>query len=156
MQPFPHVYRVNAAAAVEGAVTLASGSVADLQSAAPREFDGPGDQWSPEALLCAAVASCFVLTFRAIARASKLRWQQLDCNVEGTLERVEGGTQFTRIVTHATLRVPPDVNVELCNRLLEKAEQGCLVANSLRSRRELQAKVMTVERAEAAHIGAIA
>jgi hypothetical protein len=33
----------------------------------PREFDGRGNQWSPESLLAAALADCFVLSFRAVA-----------------------------------------------------------------------------------------
>mgnify|MGYP003339189807 CR=1 FL=1 len=55
-------------------------------------------------LLCAAVADCFVLSFRAVARASKLDWTHLDCHVEGTLDRAEGTTRFTRYLTRATLR----------------------------------------------------
>jgi uncharacterized OsmC-like protein len=30
-------------------------------------FDGPGDAWSPENLLLAAVQSCFLFTFQAVA-----------------------------------------------------------------------------------------
>lgn len=156
MQPFPHVYRVSAAAEVEGSITLTSTGVVDLASAAPREFDGPGHQWSPETLLCAAVGSCFVLTFRAIARGSKLRWQELECHVEGTLERSDGVSQFTKLVTFASLKVPADANVELCNCLLEKTDQSCLIANSLRSTRELRATVVKAERVLDAEIGALA
>jgi hypothetical protein len=36
---------------------LASSGVADLAADAPAEFDGPGDAWSPEQLLLAAVES---------------------------------------------------------------------------------------------------
>ena len=39
-----------------------------IESAPPKEFDGPGDQWSPEQLLTAAVADCFVLNFRTMTR----------------------------------------------------------------------------------------
>jgi len=31
------------------------------------------------AVLCASIADCFVLTFRAIARASKPEWSELAC-----------------------------------------------------------------------------
>ena len=47
----------------------------DLETAPPPEFDGPGGLWSPENLLCAAVADCFILTFRAIASFSRLSWR---------------------------------------------------------------------------------
>jgi organic hydroperoxide reductase OsmC/OhrA len=93
-------------------------------------------------MLCAALADCFVLTFRAIARASKLDWIDLDCNVEGTLERSGGVSRFTRYVTRASLRVPAGTDAARAKLLLEKAEHGCLVANSVNGTRELQAEVI--------------
>jgi organic hydroperoxide reductase OsmC/OhrA len=41
-----------------------------IETAPPPEFDGPGDMWSPETLLVAAIASCFILTFRGVSRAA--------------------------------------------------------------------------------------
>jgi len=144
MQAMPHVYTVEATSQHSGALSLSAVGVADLLCDAPREFDGPGDQWSPESLLCASVAACFVLTFRAMARASKLQWSRLGCSVDGTLERVEGVTQFTRFTTQATLEVPAGTDLQLCTRLLEKAERGCLVVNSLRSECDLTSSVVEV------------
>lgn len=142
MQPLPHVYSVAARGSAEGNVSLTSAGAPALTSSPPAEFGGPGDQWSPESLLTAAVASCFILTFRAMARASRLPWTNLECSVEATLERVEGVTYFTRVVTRATLTVPEGTSTELCERVLDKAEQGCLVASSLRSKRELQMEII--------------
>jgi hypothetical protein len=48
------------------------GSLRFDSCAAPAEFGGPGDQWSPESLLAGAIASCFALTFRFVARAQKV------------------------------------------------------------------------------------
>ncbi|WP_129781973.1 OsmC family protein [Peristeroidobacter soli] len=142
MQAFPHLYSVAAAASAAGNVSVSAAGLEQLAVAPPAQFDGPGDRWSPESLLAAAVASCFILTFRAIARASQLQWSQLDCNVEATLERREGVTQFTRVVTHATLTVSADASTVLCERALNKAEEGCLVANSLRAERHLQMEIV--------------
>ncbi|MGE0114987.1 MAG: OsmC family protein [Steroidobacteraceae bacterium] len=115
-----------------------------LNTSPPLEFDGPGDQWSPESLLCAAVADCFILTFRAVARASKIEWLQLACEVFGTLERVEGESRFTKFVTHATLNVSKGMDEARCLQALEKAEHGCLIANSLRAERMLEADITTI------------
>jgi organic hydroperoxide reductase OsmC/OhrA len=144
MKPYPHVYPVSARMAATGTALLQAEGMPDLPSAAPREFDGPGDQWSPESLLVAAVASCFLLTFKAMARASKLEWSQLDCSVEGTLERVDGMTQFSHMHTRARLTAPRSSSNELCLRLLKKAERGCLVANSLRCARDLTSDIVQV------------
>jgi hypothetical protein len=37
----------------------------------------------------AAVADCFALTFRAVAKASQLQWTKLLCDADGTLDRSE-------------------------------------------------------------------
>lgn len=142
MQPLPHVYSVSATGSAEGSVPLIAAGVPVLNSAPPAEFGGPGDQWSPESLLAAAIASCFILTFRAVARASRLPWTNLNCSVEATLERAEGVTHFTRVVTRATLTVPDGTSTVVCERLLNKAEEGCLIANSLRSKRVLQMEII--------------
>jgi organic hydroperoxide reductase OsmC/OhrA len=141
MQPLPHTYPVAAGAEAAGTVALTAQGAPQLLSAPPREFGGPGDQWSPESLLIAAVASCFILTFRAVARASRLEWTRLECTVEGVLERADGAMRFTRLVTKAKLTAPPTASAELCQRVLEKAEHGCLVTNSLSASRELQTEL---------------
>lgn len=144
MQDFPHRYSAAALANAEGEVNLESERLPSLVSAPPSEFGGPGDRWSPETLLVAAVADCFVLTFRAIARASKLPWVSLKCEVEGTLDRVERVTQFTEFRVLASLRVPPDTNEERAQRLLLRAEQTCLISNSLKAKSHLSITIQAV------------
>ena len=93
METFPHRYQVKGSGRVLGDVELTAERLPLLRSASPAEFDGPGDRWSPETLLVGAVADCLILTFRAIATASKLSWTSLDCEVIGTLERQNRVTQ---------------------------------------------------------------
>jgi len=135
---FPHRYAVAAVADQEGDVALESDRLPSLASAPPVEFGGPGDRWSPETLLVAAVADCFVLTFRAIARASKLPWSALRCEVQGTLDRVERVTQFTEFLTRVSLRIPAGANRPQAERLLKRAEDTCLIVNSLKSERRFE------------------
>jgi organic hydroperoxide reductase OsmC/OhrA len=125
----------------QASVRVSAQGLPIILSAPPREFDGPGDQWSPESLLVASVADCFVLTFRAISRPAKLEWRNLECQVEGVLERVDGITQFSGFSTRATLTLPPGADKAKAQLLLEKAERGCLIANSLRGTRSLTADI---------------
>jgi organic hydroperoxide reductase OsmC/OhrA len=141
MHPFPHRYVVNAAVRPVGDVPLSTDGVRIIESAPPKEFDGPGNQWSPEGLLTAAVADCFVLTFRAIAAASKLSWVSLESRTQGTLDRVDGKMRFTRFDTHAKLQLAEGADIERARKLLERAELTCLVANSLNSERHLTVEV---------------
>jgi len=141
MQEYPHYYRVAASAGSEGDVELKSSGLDPIKSAPPAEFDGAGDRWSPETLLVAAVADCFILSFRGVARASRLSWLSLECDVEGTLARVEGKTKFTDFKIKAALHVPQDTNEERAHRLLAKAEAGCLITNSLSGSTHLTAAI---------------
>ena len=141
MQNFPHHYAVSAAATSDANVELTSPGLATIDSAPPAEFGGPGDRWSPESLLVAAVADCFILSFRAIARASKFEWDSLNCDAEGTLDRVDRVNQFTGFQLRVVLDCPQGTNEEKAMRLLEKAEEICLITNSLRSEAHLTAEV---------------
>lgn len=142
MHPYPHHYHVTATAAAQGEVATTSGTLPAIAVTSPPQFDGPEGHWSPETLLAAAVADCFILTFRAIARASKFEWTSLAAETEAVLERVGPNSQFTRFITRARLVVPAGADAERARALLEKAERGCLVANSLTGARELVAEVV--------------
>ena len=142
MHPFPHRYEVGAHAVPEGHVQLDSAGIPALRTAPPAEFDGPGDAWSPETLLVGAVADCFVFSFRAVAGASKVPWTALDVRVQGELDRVDKVTQFTAMHVHARLQVPEGVPADRAERLLQRAEQVCLISNSLKATVHLTAEVV--------------
>jgi len=145
MKPYPHHYAASASARAADSVMISAPELPPIRTAGPPEFDGPGDAWSPEMLLCAAIADCFILTFRGIARAAHFDWFSLDCRVEGVLEHIGDMTQFTRFVTSARLMVPPAADTGKARRLLNRAEHGCLIANSLRGVQTLCAEVLTAD-----------
>lgn len=142
MQDLPHIYRV--AAAVDGAanVTLSANGLPGLETAGPPEFDGPGNVWSPETLLVGAVADCFVLSFRAIARTAKLDWLTLECQAEGELDKIGKLTQFTAFKVSATLTVPQGTSEKKAHTILEKAEKYCLITNSMKADSSLDTDVI--------------
>jgi len=141
MHAYPHHYVVQASAAPEGDVPVSSAGLPQIVTAPPAEFDGPGDRWSPETLLCAAVADCFLLSFRAVARAAKLPWTSLKCEVHGTLDRVDGKSRFTEFVVKAELEVPEGTDRDKAAKAMERAEHVCLISNSLAAERRLVATV---------------
>ena len=141
MQDLPHHYRVRATAEGAANVTLSAAGLPDLETAGPPEFGGPGDVWSPETLLVGAVADCFILSFRAIARTAKLDWISLTCDAEGELDKVEKLTQFTGFKVRATLTIPANGNEKKAHTILEKAEKYCLITNSMKANSHLEARV---------------
>jgi organic hydroperoxide reductase OsmC/OhrA len=147
MHPFPHSYSATATADADGDIRLDSDGLPSLVTSAPAEFGGPGDRWSPETLLMGAVADCFILTFRAVAKASSLPWTALTCEAEGVLDRVDRVTLFTEIRVRASLRVPPGADEVRALQVLERAEKLCLVTNSLSASAHLDARVEVTEAA---------
>jgi len=145
MQKLPHRYMVAATANSEGNVDLTSPGLAGIESAPPAEFGGPGDRWSPETLLVAAVADCFILTFKAITQASKMGWVSLSCEVDGILERADNVTQFTEFRLRVVLDAPQGIDEQKAMRLLEKSENACLITNSLKAETHLDAEVRIAE-----------
>jgi peroxiredoxin-like protein len=138
-----HQYIVTANVKPEDLVSLSGEGLPGIVSGPPKEFGGTGEQWSPEDLLVGAVADCFVLSFKAIAAASRYSWTDLQCEVTGTLDKVERAMQFTALNIKATLTIPADADAERANRLLEKAEQTCFITNSLKADPELEIEIKT-------------
>ena len=131
MKPSPHRYSVRLAGGPTGDAELFADNRPGLLSAPPAEYDGPGDEWSPEHLLLAAVQSCLLFTFRAVARNSKVEFSSIDIETEGTVDRQDGVTRFTRIVVHPMLVVPAGTDSARVLAALQKAEKHCLVSASL-------------------------
>ena len=149
MQAYPHHYQVAAASGASGTVRLTSRALPPLESTPPPEFDGPEGYWSPETLLLASVADCYSLSVRAIARASRLEWQDLSVDVEGVLDRVDGVTRFVHLVLRPRLVLAEGQKETLAGTVLEKAERACLISNSLNAVRELQPSIEMTAAADA-------
>jgi len=131
MKPLPHRYDVLLSGGATGYAAVSAAGLPNLASAPPTEFDGPGDAWSPEQLLLAAVATCFAFTLRAVAQASRVDFISLELTVEGTVARRDGRMCFSEIVLRPRLQVPAGTERERALRVLEKAEKTCLVSASL-------------------------
>lgn len=150
MHPFPHHYHVQSKASGSGPVVVTTQDAPALETQAPPEFDGPPGYWSPETMLVGSVANCYILSFRAVARASKLEWSDLAVEVEGVLDRVEGVSRFVRYVVKAQLTIPSADRQTLAATVMEKAKRTCLVTNSLNGECELVPSITVAESAPAA------
>lgn len=131
MKELPHHYEARLSGGPSGYADVESAGLPTLRMAAPVQYDGPGDAWSPEELLLASVQACFLFTLRAVARLSKIDFTHLELDAAGTVDRQEGATRFTEIVLRPRLTVPPGVDRARALAMLEKAKKACLVSASL-------------------------
>jgi peroxiredoxin-like protein len=125
-----------------GFVELEHGAPRLINFSAPPEFGGEPGFWTPEHFLLAAVASCYVATFRGMASASKLDFQGIEVAVDGVIEKENGSLRFTKINLKPIAIIFGEQERERAQRLLEKAEKSCLVARSLSCAVELEPKIL--------------
>jgi len=113
-----------------------------FEVATPPQFPkGMEGIWSPEHLLTAAVSSCFMTTFLAIAENSKLAFDQFSCSASGKLEQIEGKYLMTEIILEPILKIPIETSIEKAERILIKSEAACLISNSIKSKVTLKINI---------------
>lgn len=106
-----------------------------IEVATPPEFaKGMPDIWSPEHLLVAAVNSCLMTTFLAIAENFGFEFEAFRCNAIGKLEMVEGKYKISEITLMPVVKISNDQSEEKALKLLGKAEAACLITNSINSK----------------------
>lgn len=114
-----------------------------IEVATPPEFPkGMPGIWSPEHLFTAAISSCFMTTFLAIAENSNLEFTSLTCPAEGILGKNEGKFAMTEIILRPVLEIPNEVDREKAEKIMIKAEKACLISNSITSVVHLETTVL--------------
>lgn len=117
-----------------------------IEVATPPEFPkGIAGLWSPEHLFTAAVSSCFMTTFLAIAENSNLEFSNLTCPAEGILAKKDGKFAMTEIILKPLLTIPNEADREKAEKIMVKAEKACLISNSITSTVHLKTKVLIEE-----------
>ena len=114
-----------------------------IEVATPPEFDkGIPNIWSPEHLFTAAVSSCLMTTFLAIAEYSKLEFVSFKCGSKGILEKLEGRFVISEVLLFPEVVITDESKRERTERILEKSEKACLVSNSINSKVTMEAKIV--------------
>ncbi len=137
---YPHYYSVQLNW-IKGRNGILSSEELDnsLEVATPLPFKGGQERiWSPEHLLTAAVNSCFMTTFLAIAENSKLEFISFSCASRGKLEQIEGKFLITEVFLFPELKVKSIEDEEKAMRILLKSEAACLISNSIKAKVSMQ------------------
>jgi peroxiredoxin-like protein len=123
-------------------ILAAEGIEHSIPFSTPPEFHGQAGKWTPEHMIVASVATCYVATFVAIAGISKLEVLNVEASVTGILEKPEGYLRFTRFVIAPTITLARESDRERALRLVEKAEKGCLIARSLNGQTTVEPMIL--------------
>lgn len=113
-----------------------------IQVATPPEFDqGIAGVWSPEHLYVAAISSCLMTTFLAIADYSKFEYLGFSCAADGTLTKEDGKFKITEVLLKPVVTIPKGGDEAKALRLVQKAEAACLITNSVTTQVHLEVTV---------------
>ena len=124
----------------------APGLPAAIEVATPPEFPkGIPGIWSPEHLLVAAVNSCFMTTFLAIAENSKLEFSSFSSTATGKLEKAEGKFIISEVVLSPVLTINNSEDAARALKVLHKSEAACLISNSIKSKIDFAPTIHAVE-----------
>jgi peroxiredoxin-like protein len=130
-----HYYDVNVQWIADRKGIMNSSVLTDkIEVATPPEFaKGMPNIWSPEHLLVAAVNSCLMTTFLAIAENSKLEFISFDSKAVGKLEIIDGKYIISEIELQPIVVISDIADKERTERVLVKSEKVCLISNSIKS-----------------------
>jgi len=117
-----------------------------IEIATPPQFPkGIPGIWSPEHLFTAAVSSCLMTTFLAIAENSKLEFTAFSCQAKGKLEKVDGRFIMSEITLEPHVTIMKEQDREKAERIIKKSEEACLISNSIKSKISLSTTVIVIE-----------
>jgi organic hydroperoxide reductase OsmC/OhrA len=139
----PHFYQVNVSWSKDRQGIMCSPELKEsknntggcIEVATPPEFPkGIPGIWSPEHLFTAAVSSCLMTTFLAVAENSKLDFVLFECNSKGKLEEINGKLAMSEVILEPRLVIRHDRDLERAEKILQKAESACLITRSVKSK----------------------
>lgn len=119
----------------EGKIGIITSDVLDyaIEVATPHEFakDFSGI-WSPEHLLSAAVSSCFMATFLAVADKRKLDFKHFNCSSILILERVGGKLNAIQIALHPIVTISNSKDTARALKVLDITTKLCIIRAMLK------------------------
>ena len=111
--------------------------------ATPPEFpEGVPGIWSPEHLFTAAINSCFMTTFLAVAQNYDLKYESFSSKAIGKLSKVSGKWMMTEIILFPSLTISSEESETKGLKILEKSEKACLITNSIHSLVKMEPEIL--------------
>lgn len=132
----PHYYNVDVSWKSDRKGTMSSPELSEMiEVATPPQFPGGMENiWSPEHLFTAAISSCFMTTFLAIAANSRLEYSHFEVKSKGKLERVDRKFIMSEVVLEPVVTISSEDDRRRVLRVLEKSNENCLISRSITSK----------------------
>ncbi|MCK4993920.1 MAG: OsmC family protein [Candidatus Omnitrophica bacterium] len=105
-----------------------------FEVATPVEFRGHAGIWTPEDLFVSSVNICVMTTFLFFAEKEGVELLSYKSDADGILEKVDDKFMFSRITLSVSISVKTQDQISKAQELLVRAEENCLISNSIVSK----------------------
>lgn len=112
------------------AIAFKNGQEVVIASASP-PYRGDASKCDPEDMLVAALSSCHMLSFLAIAAKKKLTVTSYEDDAVGFLENNGGKLWMTRVILRPKVAI--DTDAETLAGIHHMAHEACFIANSVKT-----------------------
>ena len=112
---------------------IASASTLEVNCAVPREFDGPGGEFSPEDFFLLAVQNCFIGTFKVFAEFSRLHFESLNLNSKLVVNKDESGKPWMDSI-HIKINISGLSDEKKLHLLINKTFENGFILRSIKTK----------------------
>lgn len=106
-------------------------ATSELRLSSDAAFRGNPDLPNPEQLLVAAASSCQLLMFLALAARSRVDVLEYEDDAEAVMPEDQTPMRITQITLRPRIVVAPGTNLDRVKRLVDRAHDGCYIANTV-------------------------
>jgi organic hydroperoxide reductase OsmC/OhrA len=117
---------------------------ARLVLSADHAFRGRLEHLNPEQLLVIAASSCQALSFLALAARARIDVREYNDQAEGVMPEDDPPARIARIVLRPRITVASPATKERVARLIALAHRECYIANSLRTKIDIEPSIVVL------------
>ena len=119
-----------------------AGNRMPLLFGSPPEFGGTDLTWSPEHLLAASIASCYITTFMSFAKRMKVTVTDFNISCNSEFEKRRNGFEATRFILHPIVELHGNPEQQILDNLFEKTKKYCFISNSVKGEIIVEPKIL--------------
>ena len=108
----------------------------EIEASAAPEYRGDGERIDPEEALVAALSSCHMLTFLAIAARKRIGVESYEDEAVGHMAKGANGKLWvSQVILRPRIRFmdEADVSRELLDQMHHQSHEDCFIANSVKT-----------------------
>ena len=114
-----------------------------IEASGAPQYKGDAGRLNPEELFVAALVSCQMLSYLALAGRAGIEVRAYDDTAQGTMTIADKRMRFTEVRLRPRIAVAPGSDEAKARSLVEAAHDACFIANSVSCAVHVDADIVT-------------